>query len=80
MGDDRNIPRERTFSAAARRLPARTTTDVVPSPASISWAAESSTSYFASGRKTRISHINLVTAYANIPFVLQDAELPCASE
>lgn len=33
------------FSAAPKRLPARTTTDVVPSPASISWAADKSTSW-----------------------------------
>ena len=33
------------FSAAPRRLPARTTTDVVPSPASTSCAAERSTSW-----------------------------------
>lgn len=32
------------FSAAPKKLPARTTTDVVPSPASISCAADKSTS------------------------------------
>ena len=39
------IPFCNIFSAAPSRLPARTTTDVVPSPASISWAAERSTSF-----------------------------------
>ena len=43
--DFNSIPWARSFSAAPRREPARTTTDVVPSPASISWAAESSTNY-----------------------------------
>lgn len=38
------MPLPRSFSAAPRRDPARTTTDVVPSPASISCAAERSTS------------------------------------
>lgn len=39
------IPFESIFSAAPSRLPARTTTLVVPSPASISCAADRSTSY-----------------------------------
>ena len=38
------IPFCSIFSAAPRKLPAKTTTDVVPSPASTSWAAERSTS------------------------------------
>jgi hypothetical protein len=38
------IPFWSIFSAAPKRLPARTTTEVVPSPASTSWAAERSTS------------------------------------
>jgi hypothetical protein len=38
-------PCERSFSAAPSRLPARTTTLVVPSPASISCACDNSTSY-----------------------------------
>lgn len=38
------MPLPRSFSAAPRRDPARTTTEVVPSPASISCAAERSTS------------------------------------
>lgn len=33
------------FSAAPSKLPASTTTEVVPSPASTSWAADRSTSY-----------------------------------
>ena len=45
LDDFNSIPWARSFSAAPRRDPARTTTDVVPSPASISWAAESSTNY-----------------------------------
>lgn len=40
-----DAPLPSIFSAAPSRLPARTTTDVVPSPASMSWAAESSTSW-----------------------------------
>jgi hypothetical protein len=39
------IPFCSIFSAAPRRLPASTTTEVVPSPASTSCAAERSTSY-----------------------------------
>ena len=38
------IPFSNSFSAAPRRLPAMTTTDVVPSPASMSCAADRSTS------------------------------------
>ena len=38
------IPFKSNLSAAPRRLPARTTTEVVPSPASTSWAADKSTS------------------------------------
>ena len=39
------MPFASSFSAAPSMLPARTTTDVVPSPASTSWAAERSTSF-----------------------------------
>ena len=39
------IPLLSIFSAAPNRLPAKTTTEVVPSPASTSCAAERSTSY-----------------------------------
>ena len=39
------IPFSSIFSAAPKKLPARTTTEVVPSPASTSCAAERSTSY-----------------------------------
>jgi hypothetical protein len=41
---ERNIPLASIFSAAPRKLPASTTTDVVPSPASMSCAIERSTS------------------------------------
>lgn len=43
---ERHIPLSRSCSAAPNKLPARTTTDVVPSPASTSWAADKSTSCF----------------------------------
>jgi hypothetical protein len=46
------LPSDKIFSAAANKLPARTTTDVVPSPASISCAADSSTSYGKQGGET----------------------------
>lgn len=39
------MPFSSIFSAAPSRLPASTTTDVVPSPASTSCAAERSTNY-----------------------------------
>ena len=39
------MPLASIFSAAPSKLPARTTTDVVPSPASMSCAADRSTSY-----------------------------------
>lgn len=42
--------------SAASRLPAITTTDVVPSPASMSWALLSSTNILAAG----VDHIHLV--------------------
>lgn len=38
------MPFSNIFSAAPSRAPAKTTTEVVPSPASISWAADRSTS------------------------------------
>jgi hypothetical protein len=38
------IPLASIFSAAPKSAPAITTTDVVPSPASTSWAADKSTS------------------------------------
>lgn len=37
------MPRCSNFSAASNRAPAITTTEVVPSPASISWALDNST-------------------------------------
>mmetsp|Transcript_60707 Transcript_60707/g.167918 ORF Transcript_60707/g.167918 Transcript_60707/m.167918 type:complete len:236 (-) Transcript_60707:13-720(-) len=43
------MPLESSRSAAPRRAPAMTTTDVVPSPASTSWALESSAIIFAVG-------------------------------
>jgi hypothetical protein len=43
------MPFPSNLSAAPNKLPAITTTDVVPSPASTSWAAERSTSIFAEG-------------------------------
>lgn len=46
------MPLERSRSAAPRRLPQITTTDVVPSPASTSWAPERLTSIFAVGCMT----------------------------
>jgi len=39
------IPLAKSFSVAFKILPAKTTTEVVPSPASISWAADKSTNY-----------------------------------
>merc|ERR1719318_446276 len=48
------IPLIRSLSAASRRLPAITTTEVVPSPASISWALLSSTNILAAGWTTFI--------------------------
>lgn len=39
------IPRCNNFSAASNRAPAITTTEVVPSPASISWALDNSTNW-----------------------------------
>lgn len=40
----KNKPFSNNLKAAFKRLPAITTTDVVPSPASISWAFDNSTS------------------------------------
>lgn len=48
------IPLPSSFSAAPSRAPARTTTDVVPSPASISCAAERSTSWKREKRKMHL--------------------------
>jgi len=48
------MPLPSNRSAAPRRLPAITTTDVVPSPASMSWACARSTSIFAEGCMTLI--------------------------
>mmetsp|Transcript_16168 Transcript_16168/g.39095 ORF Transcript_16168/g.39095 Transcript_16168/m.39095 type:complete len:243 (+) Transcript_16168:1121-1849(+) len=47
-------PFSRSFSAAVSRAPASTTTEVVPSPASISWDLDSSTNIFAVGWLTDI--------------------------
>ena len=48
------IPLARSCSAASRRDPAKTQTDVVPSPASASWAWLSSTNILAQGLTTFI--------------------------
>lgn len=48
------MPFESNLSAAPSRLPAITTTEVVPSPASTSWAALRSTSILAAGCMTLI--------------------------
>lgn len=51
----RELPLPSNFSAAPRRLPAITTTDVVPSPASISCALARSTNILAAGCITLMS-------------------------
>lgn len=48
------IPFPNSLSAAPNKLPQMTTTDVVPSPASTSCAAERSTNIFAEGCMTAI--------------------------
>ncbi len=47
-------PFSKSFSAAFSRLPAKTTTEVVPSPASMSWDADRSTNILAAGCMTAI--------------------------
>ena len=47
-------PRDSSSSVACSKLPHMTTTDVVPSPATVSWAFESATSIFAAGCSTFI--------------------------
>mmetsp|Transcript_23691 Transcript_23691/g.27421 ORF Transcript_23691/g.27421 Transcript_23691/m.27421 type:complete len:203 (-) Transcript_23691:31-639(-) len=54
------MPFIRSSSTAFRRAPHKTTTDVVPSPASTSWALDSSTSILAHGCVT----CNLLTIVA----------------
>ena len=55
------LPFSRSLAHALSRLPAITTTVVVPSPASISWALESSTSWIHQITLTTIQFENTVT-------------------
>lgn len=69
------MPLPRSFSAAPRRDPARTTTDVVPSPASISCAAERSTSCCVGARS---AFLRQTRSRWNAPCEQQGASRSCA--
>lgn len=58
-----NEPLASSFSAAPNRLPARTTTLVVPSPASMSCAADKSTNWYLSS-VCRLERWRLRTIFA----------------
>ena len=55
------LPFSRSLAHALSKLPAITTTVVVPSPASMSWALESSTSWIQHIALTKIQFENTVT-------------------